>query len=347
MSFIWPQLLGLLILLPLGIVAYRIVEQRRRRTMTNVGLGVGSGGGIGVAAGSGAPTGRRRKRIRASLPGVLFVAGLAILLVALARPQASVLLPREEGTVILAFDVSESMAADDLKPTRMAAAKAATTAFVQAQPPGVVIGVVAFSDAGLSVQAPTADQGAVLSAINRLQPERGTSLGQGILASLSAIEAAENPPPIDYYSSRSPAPTASPAPVPAGSDSSAVIILLTDGENTQPPDPATAAQTAANRGVRIDTVGIGSAAGTTLTVGGFKVHTQLDEATLKQVAQVTGGTYISAANAQDLTKVYTNLASRLVVKPQIIEVTALFAGGGTLLLMLGAVASLAWLGRLP
>jgi Ca-activated chloride channel homolog len=239
------------------------------------------------------------------------------------------------------------MAADDLKPTRMAAAKAATTAFVQAQPVGVVIGVVAFSDAGLSVQAPTDDQGAVLAAINRLQPERGTSLGQGIVASLSAIAAAENPPPIDYYSSRTPAPTASPAPVPPGSDSSALIILLTDGENTQPPNPATAAQVAANRGVRIDTVGIGSAAGTTLTVGGFKVHTQLDEAALQQVSQVTGGTYFSAGNAQDLTKVYADLASRLVVKPQLIELTALFAAGATLLLVLGAVASLAWLGRLP
>lgn len=339
MSFIWPQLLVGLILLPLGILAYQAVAIRRRRTMTSVGFGPGP-------ATSGVPV-RRRVRLRTSLPGALFVAGLAVLLVALARPQATIELPRAEGTVILAFDVSESMAADDLKPTRMAAAKAATTTFVQAQPAGVAIGVVAFSDAGLSVQAPTDDQGAVLAAINRLQPERGTSLGQGIAASLSAIAAAENPPPIDYYSSRTPAPTASPTPVPPGSDSSALIILLTDGENTQPPNPATAAQVAANRGVRIDTVGIGSAAGATLTVGGFKVHTQLDEAALQQVSQVTGGTYFSAANAQDLTKVYADLASRLVVKPQLIELTALFAAGATLLLVLGAVASLAWLGRLP
>jgi Ca-activated chloride channel family protein len=211
--------------------------------------------------------------------------------------------------------------------------------------------VVAFSDAGLSVQAPTDDQGAVLSAISRLQPERGTSLGQGILASLSAIETEENPPPTDYYSSRTPAPSVSPAPVPPGSDSSALIILLTDGENTQPPNPAAGApgpaQAAANRGVRIDTVGIGTAAGTTLTVGGFKVHTQLDEATLQQVATVTGGSYFSADSAQDLTKVYSDLGSRLVVKPQVIEVTAIFAGGGTLLLLLGALSSLLWLGRLP
>jgi Ca-activated chloride channel homolog len=338
-SFIWPQLLAALILLPVGLLIYWAIETNRRRTMTDVGFGLGPG--------PDRPAPRRAVRLRANIPGVLFVAGLAILLVALARPQATVSLPQEEGTVILAFDVSESMAADDLKPTRMAAAKAATTAFVQAQPQGVVIGVVAFSDAGLSVQAPTDDQGAVLSAINRLQPERGTSLGQGIEAALSAIEAAENPPPIDYYSSRTPAPSTSPAPVPPGSDGSALIILVTDGENTQPPDPATAAQAAANRGVRIDTIGIGTAAGTTLTVGGFKVHTQLDEAALQQVSQATGGTYFSADDAKSLTQVYANLASRLVVKPQMIEVTALFAGGGTLLLVIGGLASLAWLGRLP
>ncbi len=335
MTFVWPQLLLAILLLPLGMLAYRAVEIRRRRAMTDVGLGLGPGAT------------RRQARRRANIPGVLFVAGLAILLVALARPQATVTLPQTEGTIILAFDVSESMAADDLKPTRMAAAKAATTAFVQDQPAGVDIGVVAFSDAGLSVQAPTDDQGAVLSAINRLTPERGTSLGQGILAALSAINAAENPPPIDYYSSRTPAPSTSPAPVPPGSDGSALIILLTDGENTQPPDPATAAKAAANRGVRIDTIGIGTAAGTTLKVGGFSVHTQLDEATLQQVAQTTGGTYYAADDAQGLADVYANLSSRLVIKPQTIEVTALFAGGGTLLLVIGAMASLAWLGRLP
>ncbi|HLY14860.1 MAG TPA: VWA domain-containing protein, partial [Candidatus Limnocylindrales bacterium] len=311
--------------------------------MTSVGLGLGAGSG--GAPGS-APA-RRPGRRRASIPGILFVLGLAVLLVALARPQASVDLPHSEGTIILAFDVSDSMAADDLKPSRMEAAKAAATTFVQNQPAGVVIGLVAFSDAGLSVQAPTDDQGAILSAISRLQPERGTSLGQGVLASLSAIETAENPPPTDYYSSRSPAPSVSPAPVPPGSDSSALIILLTDGENTQPPDPATAAQAAANRGVRIDTVGIGTDAGTTLTVGGFKVHTQLDAAALQQVAQATGGTYFSADSAQSLTKVYADLGSRLVIKPQTIEVTAILAGGGTLLLVLGALSSLLWLGRLP
>jgi len=249
--------------------------------------------------------------------------------------------------VILAFDVSGSMAADDLKPTRMEAAKAATQDFVERQPPGVVIGVVAFSDAGLSVQAPTNDQATVLAAIKRLTPERGTSLGQGIRAALSTIATAENGPVTNYYSNRSPAPTATPAPVPPGSHTSAVIVLLTDGENTQPPDPGAAAQAAADQGVRIYTVGIGSAAGTTLDVDGFKVHTQLDAATLQHISDVTGGTYYAAADEQDLHKVYDELDTRLVVKPQMIEVTSLFAGASVLLLVVGGVFSLLWLGRLP
>jgi Ca-activated chloride channel homolog len=322
-------------LVPLGILLYRALERRRRRAMARGGLGLGQG------------MARRPGGVRARIPAVLFIAGLSVLMVALARPTAAVDLPREEGTVILAFDVSGSMAADDLKPTRMEAAKAATQDFVERQPPGVIIGVVAFSDAGLSVQAPTNDQATVLAAIKRLTPERGTSLGQGIRAALNTIATAENGPVTNYYSNRSPAPTATPAPVAPGSHTSAVIVLLTDGENTQPPDPGAAAQAAADQGVRIYTVGIGSAAGTTLDVDGFKVHTQLDAATLQHISDVTGGTYYAAADEQDLHKVYDELDTRLVVKPQMIEVTSLFAGASVLLLVVGGVLSLVWLGRLP
>src|SRR5262249_19570433 len=155
--------------------------------------------------------------------------------------------------------------------------KAATESFVENQPDGVITGVVAFSDSGISVQTPTRDDGSVLSAINRLQPQKGTSLGQGILASLQAISVSENPPATNYYSNRSPAPTETPVPVPAGSHTSAIIILLSDGENNEQPDPLAAATAAANAGIRIYTVGIGSASGTTLDLGGFMVHTQLNE----------------------------------------------------------------------
>jgi Ca-activated chloride channel family protein len=269
--------------------------------------------------------------------------------VALARPQAVVALPKQEGTVILAFDVSASMAATDLAPTRIDAAKAAAKEFVVRQPSSVTIGVVAFSDSGVSVQAPTSDQGAVVAAIDRLTPQKGTSLASGILASLRVIAIAEAGPwANDYYSNQSPAPTATPTPtpVPSGYHAPAVIVLLTDGENNESPDPLTAAQTAADQGVRIYTVGIGSAAGTTITLSGFQIHTQLDEATLQQIATLTGGAYYAASDAQQLQSIYGNLDTQLVVQPQMTEITSLLAGVSLLLLIGGVLTSLLWLGRL-
>jgi Ca-activated chloride channel homolog len=335
-SLIWPQMLLSLALIPLGAWLYLGVGARRRRRAAS------AGGWDLLAAGDAGPQGLRRR-----LPGVLLLAGFAVMCVALARPQGTLALPVEEGTVILAFDVSASMAADDLQPTRMEAAKAASQAFVQAQPPGVVIGVVAFSDSGLSVQAPSSDQATVLAAINRLAPERGTALGQGISAALQAIEAAENGPSVDYYSNRSPEPTATPAPVPPGSHGSAVIVLLTDGENNESPDPLEVAQLAADQGIRIDTIGLGSSTGATLDLNGFRVHTQLDADLLEQISQLTQGTYFSAADAADLTAIYATLDTQLQVKPQAIEVTALFAGVSLLILLAGGLSSLYWLGRLP
>ena len=335
MTFIWPAVLLLLAVIPVGALLATALDQRRRRRAA-------APGGLGLAS----TIGRRSRRLR-RIPAALFLTGFAVMGVALARPQGVVSLPREEGTVILAFDVSGSMAADDLKPTRIAAAKAAATDFVEQQPASVVIGVVAFSDSGLSVQAPTNDQASVLAAINRLAPERGTSLGQGIRASLQTISLAESPPAQNYYSNRSPAPTPAPTPVPAGTHTSAVIVLLTDGENNETPDPASAAQAAADQGVRIFTVGLGSTAGTTLDLNGFQVHTQLNEPLLQQVAAVTQGAYFRAEDAQQLHSIYDNLDTRLIVEPQKIEITALFAGASILLLAAGGMASILWLGRLP
>ena len=336
MSFIWPGMLLLLALIPIGVWLYRLLERRRRRR-------VAAFGGLGQAPAD------RRPGFRSRIPSALFIIGLTIMTIALARPQGTISLPSQEGTVILAFDVSGSMGADDLKPTRMDAAKAASKAFVERQPPGVVIGVVAFSDAGLSVQVPTKDQATVLAAIDRLTPQRGTSLGQGILASLHTIALADNPPPTDYYSNRSPEPTASPTPtpVPAGTHAPAVIVLLTDGENNESPDPIAAAQTAADQGVRIYTVGIGSVAGSTLDIGGFKVHTQLDEPMLQQISQITDGGYYSADNEQDLRSIYDHLDTRLVLRPENLELTSLLAGASALILVLGGLGSLLWMGRLP
>jgi Ca-activated chloride channel family protein len=322
-------------LVPLFVVLYVVLQRRRQRLTAQYSrLGFVQGA---LAHGPG---------IRRHVPPAIFLAGFTILTVALARPQTVVSLPKQEGTVILAFDDSGSMAADDLKPTRMEAAKAAARDFVQRQPLTVQTGVVAFSDSGFTVQVPTNDKDAILAAINRLAPQRGTSLANGILASLNTIAAGTGQAP-HLYSNLTPAPTPSPTPVPQGTYTSAVIVLLTDGENDESPDPLTAAQAAADRGVRIYTVGIGSATGTTVHVNGFTVHTQLDEAMLKQISELTGGTYYNAENEQDLLKIYDNLNSQLVIKPEKTEVTSIFAGASILLLLAGGVFSLLWFSRLP
>jgi Ca-activated chloride channel family protein len=332
LTFIWPAALLLLLLVPLGILGYRWLGRRQRRGLEAFGVRRSPERHVS-----------RAHRLRRALPAAVIVAGLAVLLVGLARPQGTVALPREEGTVILAFDVSGSMAATDLAPSRIAAARTAAKDFVERQPPGVAVGVVAFSDAGLTVQGPTTDQATVLAAIQRLTPQTGTSVGQGILASLDAISLAASGP--DYYSAPSAQP--SPTPVPSGTHAPAVIVLLSDGENNESPDPMAAAQAAADRGVRIYTVGIGSAAGTTLDLNGYRVHTQLDAATLQGIAQTTGGTYYEASDTAGLVSIYSHLDTQLVVRPESIELTALFAGAGLVLLAVGALVSLAWLGRLP
>jgi Ca-activated chloride channel family protein len=338
MTFAWPPMLLALALIPLGAWVYRAIGRRRRSRLA-------ARGGPGFADGVTRPAVGPRGWIASAL----LVVGLSVMVVALARPQGVVDLPRQQGTVILTFDVSGSMAADDLKPTRMEAAKAAARDFVARQPSSVVVGIVAFSDAGLTVQAPTSDQAAVLATIDRLAPARGTSLANGIRASLDAIALAEDPPTTNYYSNRSasPAPTTTPAPVPPGTHRSAAIVLLSDGENNENPDPATAAQTAADRGVRIFTVGIGSPTGATLDINGFRIHTQLDEPMLQGIAQLTDGAYYHAVDAQDLHAIYDGLDPRLAVEPQTIELTPLFAGASMLLLVAGGLVSLLWLGRLP
>ena len=338
MTFIWPSLLLSLALIPAGILLYRFLDRRRRRRLTTYG-------GPALAQRTAG-----RARVRERIPAALLVCGLVVLSVALARPQAVVSLPQLQGTVILAFDVSASMAATDLQPTRMEAAKAAAKDFVAREPSGVTIGVVAFSDSGVSVQTPTADQATVVAAIDRLTPQRGTSLAEGILNSLKVIAVAEaGPYANDYYTNPSAgaSPTPSPSPVPSGTHAPASIVLLSDGENNESPDPMTAAQTAANQGVRIYTIGIGSAAGTTVTVSGFQEHTQLDQATLESISQTTGGTYYAATDAAQLHAVYDNLDTAVVIQPQLTEITSIFAGVSLLLLIAGAITSLLWLGRLP
>ncbi len=336
MTFLWPVMLALLVFIPAAAGLYVLLQWLRRRRMTRYGSSL-----LGQASGG------RKLGLRVHIPAAIFLVGLTILTVSLARPQAEVSVPRIEGTVILAFDVSGSMAAADITPTRMEAAKAAALAFVGKQPETVKVGIVAFSDSGLTIQPPTNDQNALAQAIGRLTPQRGTSLGQGIVAALQAIDQAQNPPQTNFYSNATQAPSATPQPVAPGSKGATVVVLLTDGENNERPDPLAAAQLAADRGVRIYAVGLGSPQGATLKVNGFTVHTQLDEQLLQQVAQITAGTYFNAQNSTDLQAVYDHLDQQLIVRPEKMEITSLFAGASILVMLVGAVLSLWWFSRLP
>lgn len=329
MSFIWPVMLVWLVLVPLFIALYVALQQRRRQLVARYGS-------LGMVQGALG----REPGLRRHLPPALFVTGFTLLIVALARPQMVVSLPREEGTILLAFDVSGSMAADDLQPTRMEAAKAVARDFVARQPSSVLIGVVAFSDSGFAVQAPTDDRDAVLASINRLAPARGTSLGSGIVAALNILdgEAVQTP--------EEEAPVA-PTPLPEGTYAPAVIVLLTDGENNVSPDPLLAAQAAADRGVRIYTIGIGTAAGATLNIEGFAVHSQLDEASLQRIALLTDGAYYNAQSEDDLRAIYEQLDPQLVIKTEKMEVTSLLAGLSLAILLVGGAFSLIWFSRVP
>lgn len=335
MSFIWPSMLVTLIVVPAAVGLY-IVQRRRARKRS------GMYGGFGAVTNTDQQgTGPTRR-----VSWTLLFAGLAILTIAMARPQTTVTLPRLEGTVVLTFDVSGSMAADDAQPSRMEAAKNLARDLVDRQPPGVAIGIVTFSDSGFTIQAPTHDRDAILAAINRISPQRGTSLANGILNALNTIETARQPE-VQYYSNLTPAPTPSPTPMPAGQYSSASIVMFSDGENNERPDPVTAAQAAADRGVRIYTVGVGTAAGAIVNANGFTVRTRLDEAMLRQLAETTGGAYFNAPAEKDWMQIYNNLDSSLFLHAEKTEITALLAGAGIVFLVVGSILSLLGFGRVP
>lgn len=321
--------------IPLLALLYLRMQRRRHQ----LALRYGSLGLVQQASGRGVGT-------RRHIPAILFLVGLTVLFIALARPQMVVGLPKVEGIVILAFDVSGSMAAEDFEPNRLEAAKAVAIDFVSRQPSTVEIGVVAFSESGLSVQIPSADQAAVIEAIERLKPERGTSLANGIVASLNTIANLTGQTPITgFEGAQVPAPLNATPEVSA--DQSSVIVLLTDGENNMDPDPLMAAEFAAERGVRIHTIAIGSTEGIQLTVNGFTVFTQVDEAILRQVAEITEGTYFNARDAEDLREIYESIEPRLRMEREETEVTAIFAGMSILLLLVGGALSLLWFSRVP
>ncbi len=318
-----------LLLVPLAIGFYLRLFRRRRSAAAALGpLGL-------VQSRTGRYPGLSRH-----LPPALFLIGLTILLAGLARPEMFVNLPRVGGTVILAFDVSNSMLADDLEPTRIEAAKSAARAFVENQPDTIEIGVVAFGSGGLVVQQPTNDQTAVLATIDRLSPQGGTSLGQGIFSSLNAI--AGQALAIGSFS-----PEEGAGPLLIDDYSSAVVVLLTDGENTGQPEPLEIAQLAADAGVRIYPIGIGSSEGSVLELEGFSILTQLNELALQEIASLTNGFYYHAEDGESLHEIYKDVDLQLTIDGEKMEVTAIFAGIGLLFLLIAGLLTLFWYGRMP
>ncbi len=327
MSLKSPWMLLFLACVPLLVLAYAAAMRARAGRSARLA----SEGLVPVTA---AP----RTRWRRHIPFALFAAAIALMCFALARPTVSLALPERQGTVILAFDVSNSMLAKDFQPTRIEAAKAAAIAFARKQPSSIKIGVVAFGDTGLTVLEPTNVTADVISAIKGLSVGGGTSIGQGLLTSLDAI--AGKKLRINLSTLQSDAGALN-----IGFYGSSTIILLSDGENTSGPDPLSLAEVASTAGVHVHTIGIGTVQGTVVQLNGFSLSTALDASLLKQISKVTDGTYHQAADAKTLATVYKSIHLQLktVKKPR--EATNVFVAAGGLLLVLGSALSLVWFGR--
>jgi len=359
-DLLWPGFLALLALIPLIVAAYVLVLRRRRR--------------FAVRFSSLALVREvlpRQSWLRRHLPFALFLLSLASLVIALGRPAAVVSLPSGQTTVILTLDVSGSMRSTDIRPSRLGAAEAAALSFIQRQKATTQIGIVAFSEFAEVIQGPTTDQEALQAAIESLTTGRRTAIGSGILKSLDAIaEVDKNVAP----SVTDPSTGVEPPPVAPGAYVPDIIVLLTDGVSNAGPAPLDAAKQAVDRGVRIYTIGFGTAngfmpfggqgpqggglfgngggfgganqgfGGQGFGGGGFGggFRTGIDDATLKQIASMTGGTYHSAATAGELQSVFQSLPTYLVTKHELQELSVIFVALGALLAAAAISLSLVW-----
>jgi len=343
MKFLWPEVLWVLAaVMPLLVMLYLwLLHRRKKSTVRFASVAL-----VKQALGKG-PGWRRH------VPPLLLGLAIATVLFAVSRPLAVIKLPSAFATIILCMDVSGSMRATDIKPSRIVAAQEAAKGFVHELPNSVRVGVVSFSTMAAVVQAPTLSREDVIAAIDRFQLQRATAIGSGILLSLatlfpdagfdlSEITGAKPMPP-GFGDSREDKPAFK--PVEPGSYTAAAIILLTDGQRTTGPDTLEMAKLAADRGVRIYTVGIGTKEGEIIGFEGWSMRVRLDEETLKQVSLLTRGEYFFAGTAEDLKKVYEGLSSKLVVEKRETEITALFTALGTVLAVFAAALSLWWFGR--
>lgn len=361
MTFIWMDMLWLLLLVPLLIGAYLwLLRRRKRAALRYANLAI-----VKQAMGKG--VGWRRH-----VPPALLLAALTVLIVAVARPAAVVELASSRATVILSMDVSGSMRARDVEPSRIVAAQEAAKEFIRKQPADVQVGIVAFASAAVLVQAPTIDREALYQAINSFDLRRGTAVGSGVLVALATIFPDQNfdldgtgnqrdqlglpsfggerfgtTGAADGLLSVTPAePVAKHLPVEPGSYESAVVILLTDGATTTGPDPVAAGRLAGDYGVRVFTVGFGSVSGDVVDFGGRSMRAQLDATTLQAIADATEGEYYEASSAADLAGVYDSLSTRLISEKKLTEIAFIFAGAGALLAMAAAALSMLWFGRI-
>ena len=345
MNFLWPEFLWLLLALPLLVALYVWLLRRKKKTaLRYASLSI-----VKEALGPG-------QTIRRHIPPALFLLALVAMLVAAARPQAVVTLPSNQQTIILAMDVSGSMRASDVQPSRLVAAQNAAKAFLAELPRHVKVGIVAFAGSAQVAQLPTTNREDLVTAIDRFQLQRATATGNAIVISLATLFPDAG---IDLQSlqggrerQRGFAIDAERkekkefTPVPPGSYSSAAIIMLTDGQRTTGVDPLEAAKMAAERGIRVYTVGIGTVDGETIGFEGWSMRVRLDEETLKAIATKTSADYFYAGTANDLKKVYETLSSRLTVEKRETEVSALFAMAAAVLALLSAGLSVLWFNRI-
>jgi Ca-activated chloride channel family protein len=345
MKFLWADVLWLEALLPMLVVGYLGLLRRR-----------GAHAGPLAREFLARNTVSRTPQWRRHVAPALLLTALAFLILAAARPTATLTLPSQQQTIILAMDVSGSMQAPDVAPNRISASQRAAKAFAARLPRNVRVGVVAYADSAQLVQPPTAQRDDVMNAIDRFQLQQGTAIGSGILVALGAIFPDQDIDPYETGARAHKQPRAlaakrtkpevpAPKPVPPGSYASAVIVLLTDGQNTIGPDPVDAAQMAASRGVKVFTVGFGTKDGEIVGFEGFSILVRLDEDTLQKIAEMTRAEYFHAGSGAELDRVYEGLQSKLVFEKQDTEITSLIAAAGALLLVLAVAISIWWYGR--
>ncbi|TAG49816.1 MAG: VWA domain-containing protein [Betaproteobacteria bacterium] len=344
MTFLWPEMLWLLALIPLLALLYVWLLRRRKNVSVQY-----SNFALVAQALAKQPAWRRH------VPPLLMLLAFAAMLFAAARPVTTIQLPSNKQTIMLAIDVSGSMRAKDVEPSRIVAAQAAAKAFLTELPRHVRVGIVAFAGSAQLAQLPTLSREDLVTAIDAFQLQRGTATGNGIALSLATLFPDDG---IDISSmqwgasaARSrPLGEAKPdvakkEPVAPGSYSSAAIIMLTDGQRTTGIDPMEAAKMAADRGVRVYTVGIGTVNGETIGFDGWSMRVRLDEETLKQIANRTAAEYYYAGTAADLKKVYESLSSRLGVEKRETEASAIVSLIAAAFALVAAGLSVAWFGR--